>query len=969
MELDPQVKALATAIKKQESGGSKDPYNAKGASGEHGAYQFMPDTWKSWAGTHLGDANAPMTIENQNKVAYNQIKSWKNKGYNPAQIAAAWNAGEGSLKGDKWKTNVGTNNLGVKYDTPTYVKNVSQYYKEKSQSQPNSSPINYGEMTPAGSDTKQPLPIEIAKQAITSAVELPTSIGGGVMNAIRAGGRTVGMDTPAVTSNKSLLGSGVAPIGYNQQGEELGGWDTTKQAIGAGLETASYVAVPELKGLTALGKASPVWKQILSGAVKTGIQGAEYSGGSSLRTNPEDTVGAIQNAGIGFGTGVVLGGGLSAAGALTNKLTGTAKNIETRINNANGDMSVIERELSTPEGKTYLKSKGLGSIEDVSKNLDSAYDTFQSGVEDYYAKNNNLARKITKQTSRDDLHTVMEYAADTPFKVEGRKLNTLKTSEAIIADQKKVGESMSSIIDGMDMGGIDTSIPRRELELMILSELDNIASTSGGATINKELAMKQIRNMIGNQVGKKTSVPMKAQHTLKVSANERYPLDPEKSTKEAAGEALGNAIRKYQDNLIAKGAETGSIDATAIQAYKDLNTAWGKLERAKIATDIIAKTTKPPTRPRFLPEIVGGLASGGYNPLVYWGTQASTRGVLNGLDNAILRARYNVDGINLNPSAVKKLILNAEKAKAGIASHIENNTARQMEAEASRKYAEDMIAKRGLPVTPEYDTYELGKDIQMGPKPVSKYKQPSNLPVAPDTPPKVYSHKSGPEYEPYIPDHKLPTIRGMVTPGQLNAMTALTGALGIGGVAQNKFGVDKYTREDSTPQLTPQEEKAIKIVPENMIDAVKKAVEHTGMKIDKVINHMKAENGNDWRPELVGKADPTDKGVTQLNTRAIDIISGKTGPMVDFFKQNFGHTFDINNVNDQILGYATYMNWLRQYALPEAGIKNPTTNDVMLAYNLGAKGLSEVKNKTADATTTARYARYYSLLKANNALD
>lgn len=107
--LDPTIKNLASAIKKQESGTSSDPYNAKGASGEHGAYQFMPNTWKTWAGTHLGDPNAPMTVENQNKVAYNQIKSWKDKGYNPAQIAAAWNAGEGTLANDKWKTNVGTN--------------------------------------------------------------------------------------------------------------------------------------------------------------------------------------------------------------------------------------------------------------------------------------------------------------------------------------------------------------------------------------------------------------------------------------------------------------------------------------------------------------------------------------------------------------------------------------------------------------------------------------------------------------------------------------------------------------------------------------------------------------------------------------------------------------------------------------------------------------------------------------------
>lgn len=134
--LDPQIKALATAIKRQETGGSKDPYNTKGPSGEFGAYQFMPETWKAWSAKHLGDANAPMTVENQNRVAYNQVKEWKTKGYNPAQIAAAWNAGEGKVANDAWKSNVGVNEFGVQYDTPNYVKKVSQYYRELNNSQP-----------------------------------------------------------------------------------------------------------------------------------------------------------------------------------------------------------------------------------------------------------------------------------------------------------------------------------------------------------------------------------------------------------------------------------------------------------------------------------------------------------------------------------------------------------------------------------------------------------------------------------------------------------------------------------------------------------------------------------------------------------------------------------------------------------------------------------------------------------------
>ena len=62
-DLKTQSIKLAAAIKQVESGGN---YDAKGASGESGAYQFMPATWKSWAEKHLGDPNAPLTPANQN---------------------------------------------------------------------------------------------------------------------------------------------------------------------------------------------------------------------------------------------------------------------------------------------------------------------------------------------------------------------------------------------------------------------------------------------------------------------------------------------------------------------------------------------------------------------------------------------------------------------------------------------------------------------------------------------------------------------------------------------------------------------------------------------------------------------------------------------------------------------------------------------------------------------------------------
>ena len=115
-----KAKKLALAIRNTESGGN---YKARGESGEYGAYQFMPSTWRSWSSKYLGNANAEMTRANQNKVAVSHINSLFNKGYNPRQIALAWNAG--SPKEVK-----GVNKYGVKYDSGAYANKVMSNYKK-----------------------------------------------------------------------------------------------------------------------------------------------------------------------------------------------------------------------------------------------------------------------------------------------------------------------------------------------------------------------------------------------------------------------------------------------------------------------------------------------------------------------------------------------------------------------------------------------------------------------------------------------------------------------------------------------------------------------------------------------------------------------------------------------------------------------------------------------------------------------
>ena len=118
---------VAKAIREHETGGV-----AKiGASGEtKSMYQFLPATWKGYAKEVLGDENAPLNNENENKVAVKKIQGWLNKGMTIDQIASMWNHGSPDYQG---VVGMHTNEDGtqVAYDVPKYVDNVTNIYNSK----------------------------------------------------------------------------------------------------------------------------------------------------------------------------------------------------------------------------------------------------------------------------------------------------------------------------------------------------------------------------------------------------------------------------------------------------------------------------------------------------------------------------------------------------------------------------------------------------------------------------------------------------------------------------------------------------------------------------------------------------------------------------------------------------------------------------------------------------------------------
>lgn len=124
-QLDPAVVNMARAIRTVESNGD---YNAKGDNGQSfGAYQFNGSNFQDWAKTH-GLNPSDTSPVNQDKVAYYQMKSYKDMGFSPEQVAAAWNAGPNKAKDGSWQKNVGVNSQGIKYDTPGYVNKVIQAF-------------------------------------------------------------------------------------------------------------------------------------------------------------------------------------------------------------------------------------------------------------------------------------------------------------------------------------------------------------------------------------------------------------------------------------------------------------------------------------------------------------------------------------------------------------------------------------------------------------------------------------------------------------------------------------------------------------------------------------------------------------------------------------------------------------------------------------------------------------------------
>lgn len=318
---DQQALALTHAIALQESssGDGKPNYNAVGDNGtSHGAYQWQPGNFESAAKAAGLDPN-DKSPANQDKVAYYQVKQYKDKGYDPGQIASLWNSGSP----DNWQNHSGTTTVNGKplaYDTPAYVKGVQKYYKQLQGGTSGYNPTPYsnpvGGSSPGAIDYTGTAPVTSTKpqdqslggelgsrindasQAITEttsgkqniisgALQVAGAAAGGVGDIVNKGLELI----PGVKQVENLIGQGVGALASTPGGQAVAksiqdfstAHPELSKDIGAGFNIIT--AIPILRGLG-------VAKDLAADGVSQALRGvAEKSANKGLTKIVSSTIG------------------------------------------------------------------------------------------------------------------------------------------------------------------------------------------------------------------------------------------------------------------------------------------------------------------------------------------------------------------------------------------------------------------------------------------------------------------------------------------------------------------------------------------------------------------------------------------------------------------------------------------------------------------------------------------------------
>lgn len=263
-QLDPKVVKVMKAIRQIESGGN---YNAIGDNGRSkGAYQWHDNHWSDSAATYLGDPNAPMTPANQNKVAYAQIKSYKDQGLQPEEIAARWN---GAHKDELGRYTYNNPAYGEKFRA-ALSQQGGQTYGSVNPAQPQSNNATQDFGGANTTNTQDPGILGAIGNTIGGVVKSVASpIATMLARPIQAGAELLGASPEEVNKiSNDLSGGLVAPVPQN--------FEDVKKDVGRAGETVALGLGPVAGGaLFGAGNSVEQGNNILSGqtALQAGVGG------------------------------------------------------------------------------------------------------------------------------------------------------------------------------------------------------------------------------------------------------------------------------------------------------------------------------------------------------------------------------------------------------------------------------------------------------------------------------------------------------------------------------------------------------------------------------------------------------------------------------------------------------------------------------------------------------------------------
>ncbi len=499
--LDQDVINLAKAIRTKESG-NRAVLPAEGSKlGGASRYQYTHDTWKATAGKYLGDQNAPLSLQNENKATYLKIKDWKDKGYNPAQIASMWNAGE--RRPDAYKQNwKGTNKYGVSYDTPKYVAGVYNEYQKIKGSNPQSRQSRQPAQPVMPTVAEQRQTLQAQGQPVARNPErVEPTLGGKIardvlktparlLENIKAIPKLIqGQSYEDATSSESkYFGGTIQGVGTKRGQTNLQNFGSQlKDTAGASLEMASYIPVAgAVSGTAQLARqgvklsakqlATQTAKRLGLNAVEGAVGNTMFEAGKKLQGEPDrESLGKSALYGAGGGLAFGVGGR-----ALTGVVRGARKSAVS-----------MKGVLESGGGLSKAISKFVPQTKNVPEDLaQEATEKLGGAWKEYINDFKDLTtfRDKYKQKTGTDIESILTREVITP-EIKGNKIDL---TESMAKNEAKIASSAENV-KGLAKAFNDVPVRLSDLESSAINVVNDTNSILSSGNIIK--ARKGVKDL------------------------------------------------------------------------------------------------------------------------------------------------------------------------------------------------------------------------------------------------------------------------------------------------------------------------------------------------------------------------------------------------------------------------------------------------------------------------------------------